>query len=145
MPRIAVPVVVLALGASLALAACGGGDDEKKPTKAEYITQADAICKKGDAAINAEAEKQFGNKAPTEAQVTTFTHDVSIPNIEKQRDDLKALAKPAGDEKTLDALYASLDKSIETANNTDGTLDESIFADTNAKAQAYGLKECGSN
>jgi hypothetical protein len=137
--------LVLALCASLGFAACGGGDDEDKPTKAEYITQADAICQKGDEEILAEAQKQFGNKQPSEADVQTFTREVSIPNIEKQRDQLKDLEKPEGDEDELDALYESLDKSIETAKNTDGPLDESIFADTNKKAQAYGLKECGSN
>jgi hypothetical protein len=145
MPRIAIPVVVLALGASVAFAACGGDSGTSAPTKAEYIAKADAICKKGDDAINAEAQKQFGNKPPTDAQVTTFTHDVSLPNIEKQRDDLKALDKPKGDEKELDALYTSLDKSIDTANNTDGSLDQSIFAATNAKAKAYGFKNCGAN
>jgi hypothetical protein len=145
MPRIAVPAVLLVLLSSLAFAACGGSDDEDKPTKAEYITQADAICKKGDDEINAEAEKQFANKQPTEEDVNTFTKEVSLPNIEKQRDQLKALDKPEGDEEELDALYESLDKSIETANNTDGPLDQSIFADTNKKAQAYGLKECGSD
>jgi hypothetical protein len=145
MPRIAVPAVLLALIASLGFAACGGSDDEDKPTKAEYITQGDAICKKGDDEILAEAQQQFGNKQPTEAEVTKFTQEVTLPNIEQQSKDLKALEKPEGDEEELDALYESLDKSIETAKNTDGTLDESIFAETNAKAQAYGFKECGSD
>src|SRR5215207_1712935 len=145
MPRFALAIAVLALGAPLALAACGGDDDADNPTKAEYIAQADAICKKGDDQIDAEAQKQFGNQAPTEAQVNTFLREVSLPNIEQQRDDLKALDKPEGDEDELDALYESLDKSIETAKNTDGPLDQATFAETNKKAQAYGLKECGSD
>ncbi|MEA2425059.1 MAG: hypothetical protein QOH13_1469 [Thermoleophilaceae bacterium] len=139
MPRIA---VLAALVASLALAACGSSSDSK-PTKAEYITKADAICKKADTEINAQAQKQFGNKAPTDAQVTTFTHDVVLPKIEKESSDLKALDKPKGDDAQLNALFASLDKSINTAKSTDGTLDNSTFADANTKAKAYGLKVCG--
>ena len=145
MPRFPALALVLALCASLGFAACGGGDDEDKPTKAEYITQADAICKKGDEEILAEARKQFGTQDPTEEQVNSFTREVTIPNIEKQRDQLKELEKPEGDEEELDALWASLDKSIETVNNTDGPIDQNAFAETNQKAQAYGMKECGSD
>ena len=142
MPRIAVPIALLALVSSLALAACGGGSSDK-PTKAEYITKADAICKAGNGEINAAVAKQFGNKQPTEAQVTAFTHDVVIPRLEKESTDLKALDKPDGDDDELNAIYSSLDKAIEMAKNTDGTIDDASFNDADAKARAYGLKTCG--
>jgi len=143
MPRIALAAALLSIVASLV--ACGSDSSDDKPTKAEYIAKADAICSKANGEIDAEAQKQFGNKQPTDAQVTQFTRDVVLAKIEEQSDDLKDLDKPEGDDDELNALYASLDKSIDTAKKTDGTLDNSTFADANAKAKAYGLKVCGAD
>ena len=142
MPRIAVPAGALALCASLALAACGGGDDDK-PTKAEYIAKADAVCKTADEKIQADAQKEFGNQQPTPAQITKYQKEKVIPALEQQSDDLRGLDKPEGDEDELNALYDSLDKAIEGA-KTAPTIDDQTFADANKKADAYGFKECGS-
>ena len=142
--RIAITAAVLGLCASLGFAACGGDDGGDKPTKTEYIAKADAICKSADDKIQADAQKEFGNTPPTQQQILTYQKEKVLPALEKESSDLKALDKPEGDEDELNALYDSLDSSIEKAKNAP-TIEDSLFADANQKAKAYGLKQCGAN
>jgi hypothetical protein len=88
--------LILTIVASLALAACGSSDD--KPTKAEYIEKADAVCKKYDDAIQAEGEKALaGNKNPTQAEIQQLQKQIVVPQLEKDSDELQALDRPEGD------------------------------------------------
>lgn len=136
--------------AALALAGCGGSDDEG-PTKAEYVAKADAICKtegaKSEEAATA-AVVALGTEEPTPAQLETIATETVIPGLEKQVTELKALEQPKDDGEQIDAIYASLDTAVgavkEDPSSLVGGEGENPFADANAKALAYGLKECGS-
>lgn len=141
-------VVLLALSASLVLVACGSSDNSSDaPTKAEFITQADAICAKGDAAIQKAALDQFGANAPNKAQIADFLSTTEIPNIEQQAADLRELTPPSGDEDTIDALLNSLDDGISTIKDDPaGSISgANPLADANKQAKAYGLKSCGAS
>jgi hypothetical protein len=140
MPRIAMPAALLALVCSLAVAACGGSDD--KPTKAEYITKADAICKAADDKIQTLAQQQFANQQPTPEQITQFQRDKVVPSIEQQSKDLRALDKPDGDDDELNGIYDSLDEAVQKAKSSP-TIDDTTFQAVDKKAQDYGFKECG--
>lgn len=136
--------------AALALAGCGGSDD-KAPTKAEYIAKADAICKtegaKSEKAAT-DAVVALGTEEPTPEQLQTIATEKIVPGLEKQIESLKALDQPDGDSDEINAIYASLDTAVGAAKEDPSSLvggeGENPFADANAKALAYGLKECGS-
>lgn len=123
-------------------AGCGGDDDEL--TKAEFVQQANAICKKGDAQINAAAEKAFSeSQRPSNAQVEEFATDTAIPSIQGQVDDIGELEPPAEDEEQitafLDSAQEELDKSKE---DTAYLISDASFKETNRLGAAYGLDEC---
>jgi hypothetical protein len=121
---------------------CGGGDDNL--TKAQFIQQADAICKKGNKQIDAEAEKIFTTKEqPSKAQLEQFSSETLIPNIQGQVDDVRALDEPSEDEDQvnafLDSAQSELDKGKQ--NPLYMTTDQS-FSKTNKMGQQYGFKVC---
>lgn len=140
------------VGIALILAGCGGSDD-KGLSKADYVTQADAICTKAAAQLDKDSQaavQALGTDSPTDEQLATIAKDVAVPNLEKQLGDLKALDAPKDDKDTLDALYTDLDGAIAkvkadptTLINSGDASATSPFASANEKAKAYGLKSCG--
>lgn len=139
--------ITSALGVALLLAGCGGDD---APTKAEYITKADAICKKGDAASQKDAQAKLSalGSSPTKEQVASVVSEIVLPNIESQLKELRALDKPKGDGDTIDAIYDDLDAGLKRAKADPAATVASTtspFADATAKARAYGMKDCGSD
>lgn len=157
-------------GLALVLAGCGGDDDEETTTaastqattpvvatvtKAEYIAQADAICKTEDAASQAAAaaaiEALGVEGEPSDAQLTKIAGDIAVPSFEKQLTALRALPKPEADAAAIDAIYADLESAVTKAKEDPSILLASSAAAENplaaaaAKAQAFGMKECGSS
>jgi hypothetical protein len=128
---------------SLFAAGCGGGDDDKALSKAEYLKQGNAICKKGNDAIDA-AGQALG-ESPTKAQITAFATDTLIPSVSTQIKDLRALDPPEEDADTLTALYDDAEAALEKikANPETVASENDPFADVNKRATAYGLTECG--
>jgi hypothetical protein len=133
------------LAATIAVAGCGGGSDS--PTKAEFLKQGNAICKKGSQEIDAGAKKVFTSKSkPTEAQIEKFVTTTIIPSVQGQIDDLKAIGTPDGEEAKVDAIVSSAQSALD-----EGKKDPSLFASNkndpfkkaNQLAESYGLKECG--
>ncbi len=132
--------------ASIALSACGGSDDSSDaPTKAEFITQADAICARGDDRITAKLKQQFGEKSPNKKETITFISDEVVPNIEQQATELRKLTPPEGDEEEFNALLDSLEGGVaKLKDDPASTLGpDSPLADANKKAQDYGFTSCG--
>ena len=140
-----VPVGALIVGL-VAVAGCGGGDDEL--TKAEFLKQGNAICAKGNKEINQAANKVFTSKQePSQAQLNKFAENTLIPSVQGQVDDLRDLNPPSElDDQVsslLDDAEAALDKgkadpSILTSDKQDP------FKDVNQTAEKLGLKACGS-
>jgi len=91
---------------------CGGGGDHL--TKAEFDTQGNAICKKGNDQINKAAKQTFGNKQPGQAQVNRFSSETLIPVVQTEIDGLRDLNPPSEDKDQVTALLdeaqATLDK-----------------------------------
>lgn len=138
------------VAALLAVSGCGGGGDSTSVTKAQYVKQAEALCKK-------EEEKRFGElmakgqkleeeakgkaistKAKEEAFVTL------VPSYEKMVDSLRALDKPEGDEEKLEAIYDAMDEAAQNMKQNPGTalVSEVAFSKANKLSKAYGLS-CG--
>jgi hypothetical protein len=134
-------VVLIGVGAG-----CGGGDDDTL-TKAQFIQQADAICKKGNKRIDAAAKQIFTTKQePSKAQLTTFATDTLIPDVQGQVDDVRALNEPSEDEDEvnafLDSAQSELDKGKEDPLYM--TSDKS-FSETNKLGKQYGFKVCSAD
>jgi len=146
MKRYGCAIAVALLAASVG-AGCGGDDDAEPLTKAEYIKQGDAICKKANADFDKQLEEKFPDnvKKPSEEQLTTLTEDVLKPNIEGQLNDLRDLTPPESDEETLNATYDKLETALAKVEDDPKLLlsGEDPFATANKEAQDYGFKECG--
>ena len=142
----AIKVVLLAVGTG---AGCGG-DDEEPLSKAEYIKQGDAICKKSDAELEKQAEEMFPDlgqdEQPSEEQLKTFVEDAFSSNAEQRLDDLRDLPAPEGDEETLDGIYDGFDEAVSKVEDDPGILltGDDPFEAPSKKAEDYGFKECGS-
>ena len=131
------------------LAACGGYHGL---TKAQFVSQADGICKTFDAKFSA----LFGHvsSTPTLAEVQGIYKDQAIPVFLAEVVQLRALKPPKADRATvkriLDELSAGVDQldSAVRAARSLKTL-EGIVPDglkrASADAKVYGLTTCGSS
>lgn len=149
---IATFVGVVAIAAIVA--GCGGSDDESSSlTKTQFIAQADAICKKGNAEIESEFEaftKKNGideNEEPSKAQQAEVSEAILVPNIQSQSEEIRALEAPSGDEDEISAMLDSLDEGVEEVEANPQAPFESKqpdpFGPANKLAKEYGLKVCG--
>lgn len=136
------------------VAGCGSSDDESSSlTKAQFIAQADAICKKGNAEIESEVEafaEENGieeNEEPSKAQQAEVSETILAPNIENQSEEIRDLEAPSGDEDEVSAMLDSLDEGVEAVEaNPEAPFESNQpnpFGQANKLAKEYGLKVCG--
>jgi len=137
-------VLTAILSVGLVAFGCGGGDDNL--TKAEFLKQGNAVCKKGNDQIDKVANQTFGKKHPSQAKLNSFATDTLIPVVQTEIDGISDLNPPSADEDQVNAIVdeaqAALDK---------GKADPSLlvseksdpFKKANKLANDYGLKECG--
>lgn len=143
---------LVAIGLSLALAACGGSSDESTTalTKAEFLKQGNAICSKGNEEIGKAAEKEFPRSGgrPSQKEMEQFTSQTIVPDLESQIQQISELPAPEGDEEKVEAIVeeaeASLDKLKEDPSLVTSEGSENPFAKANELAGEYGLKVCAS-
>jgi hypothetical protein len=138
---------------ALIAAGCGSSSDDSTSslTKAEFVSQADAICKKGNTEVETEFEdftKENGleNKKPTEAQEIELAETILTPNVKDQSEELRALEAPSGDEDEITAMLDSLDEGVEEAEADPQALlsgKSEPFKPASKLAKEYGLTECG--
>ena len=160
-PRyVALTALVGALAAG-AIVACGGDDDapivpvetQTAPvealSKAEFIDEADAICKEANAALANAAETSAGDPS------TLVGEELDV--VEGELDQIDTLGAPSQDQSTLndfidalEALVKNLDKQQLAVDRDDTTTlaeletdEASIRADLLTAAEDYGFKECG--
>lgn len=163
--------IALMLAALLALAAlvagCGGGGSSsgstsdttstessdssgEAPTKAAFIKEGDKICTDDEAELNEEIEafaKEKGistSEEPAEALQIELFHELVLPNIARQAEDLAALTPPEGDEATIEELTDTLSEEVEAAEEESGLPGEETLKSATDQARAYGFKSCGS-
>lgn len=144
----------LAVAAVLVIGAfatgCGSSDDSSDSTttasltKAQWIAQADAICKTGNDKTNAAAHQQFQQR-PTAQQIEQFTTDTIIPDTQQELDQIKALGFPTEQGSQAEAVLTSAQDSLDKlkADPSLAAANGDPFAETNQMAKAYGLKVCG--
>jgi hypothetical protein len=146
-------IVVLGALATLAMliAGCGSGAEDTTValTKAEFIKQGDAICKKGNKESETEVEdfakeKGFSLERPSKDQAEEVVTEVLVPNLQRQAKELDALGAPKGDEAEIDALIVSLEEATaEFEKDPTSYFEESALAKPIRLENAYGFKVCG--
>lgn len=149
----AIAISVLALAA--VAAGCGGGDDSGDSssttlTKAEFIKEADAICVKGNEAIEEEVEdfavdNDVDTENPTKEQQEEVIADVVAPGTRAQVEEISELGAPSGDEETIEAMVEAVETASTELEDDPGQLLEegNPLAEGSKLAREYGLKECG--
>jgi hypothetical protein len=140
------------ISAGLVVLGCGSSSDDNAPTKAAFIKQADAICKKGNQDINTQAheffkkEKIARNEQLNKQQASQLASEIILPNVQKQVDGVDGLTPPKGDEATVQAVTDAANEAIDKSKQDPVALlsnKSGPFAKANKLAKDYGLKVCG--
>jgi hypothetical protein len=144
----------------LPFAECGNGERDAAvhlesgataAAKQSFISKANAICKR----VNNVSGGLPAN--PTLRQIADVLAGV-LPAVDQAVADLRALEKPAADAATLDEFVALEAKQTEAARQLEaaarrgdgaataafGQQVDTLGNEVNVKADAYGMKECGS-
>ncbi|HET9162398.1 MAG TPA: hypothetical protein VFN89_02990 [Solirubrobacterales bacterium] len=142
------------LAAALLVAGCGSSDDNGTTaslSKAQFVKQGNAICRKGNAQIESEFEEfaeehHLGkHEKPSKKVLAEATETVLIPAITTQIEGLRALGAPEGDEGEIDEILSGAEEALEEAEEDPAAFTEgepTKFKQVNKKARAYGLTVC---
>ena len=144
-------LTALACIAALALGACGSS--YKGLTKAEFVKQAVAICKTGDAKLT-----KIGNSIghnPTITQIQAVYADQLVPALKDEVASLRALKPPKADRtqvsKIFDDLSTGIDqasaaiKSLKSEKELTTLAEPAALKSANTEATAYGLAKCANS
>jgi hypothetical protein len=152
MYRPIVVTLVLALAAVIATG-CGGGDSSL--TTAEYIEQADAVCKKADKKKQAKIEAFLQENTPAaeknlnleeEVKFASGVSEAVIPTLRTEADELKDIDSPNNekDKADADAIIEEFDQEIEKLEDNPAAFaaKSDPFAKVAEMARKYGFKTC---
>ena len=140
---------------AIVAAGCGSSSDDSTGasaalTKSELIKQGDAICKKGNTAIEEEAEEfaeeeNIDTENPTKAQQEEVIVDVVAPGVRKQVEEIGDLTPPSGDEAEIEAMVTAVEEGTEELESNPSELIEgkNPLSDGSKLARTYGFTECG--
>ncbi len=135
--------------AAALVAGCGGGGDTSTAaplSKAAYVKEANAICKKGqqnrEAAVNELAEEVKPGADPGELPKSGLVEAVIDP-LGTMVEELAALPAPEGDEARVESFVQGYEKAVEEIEEDENAaFNGELFAEPDAKALKYGLEEC---
>ena len=139
-------VIAVLTALVLAFAGCGGGDDTTSLTKAQYVKQANAICKKGEEERSAllQSATENVNREFNDAEKEKVVMTVFVPPYRQTIKKLEELPSPEGEEEAVEAITKAMEvaaKRVE-ADPLKGLEDISQFEEANKLASAYGLTSC---
>lgn len=131
------------------VAGCGGGGSDTSTaalSKAEYVKQANAICKKGqqerEAAVNELAEEVKPGASAGELPKGGLVEAVSSP-LENMVEELAALPAPEGDEAQVEEIIEAYEKPVEEiGEDQNAAFNGELFKEADAKGLKYGLEDC---
>lgn len=150
-----VALLVALAALALIVAGCGSGggstsSESSSLTKAELIKQGDAICKKGDEALEEEAnefakENGINTNKPTKAQQEEVIEQVVAPALHGQAEELRELGAPSGEAEAVEEIFDSLEKGTEELEAEPAVLLKGTnpIEEAGKLAKEYGFKECG--
>lgn len=143
-------ILCLLAALSLLFAGCGGGDDETTSslTRAQFIKQGNAICKKAEEekgkAIRALLAKVKPNQQFSQERKEQLVLTVILPPYEQMTEDLKGLGAPEGDEEKVEAIIKEMEKAAKETKADPSVAVTSVreFEEANKLATKYGLTSC---
>ena len=126
---------------------CGASSGDDRPTKAEFIQQADTICKKAHDKFEKQFKRAFRKTSQqTDERLKAFALSTLAPTQQGEIDDISALEPPAGDEAEVEAIIDAVQTAVDKIRADPGILLPSVPEDPLAKghrlAKEYGMKEC---
>lgn len=133
----------------IAVAGCGSGGESQAaaPTRAEFIKQGSAICKRNQEEIlsavqKTEARISHGKRPPRAVQERILIKVVP-PFLERRTKELAKLVAPAGEAKQVKAIVTGYEEGLEAiaANPPTVVTGKPLKPGTDA-AKAYGLTKC---
>jgi hypothetical protein len=140
---------------ALLLAGCGSSGSSGGPSKATYVSQADAVCAQGDVQIQSVPKPQLtGSSAQILKNLGSYVDQV-LPLAQNVITRLKALKQPSSDRALLQRYFASLDdavaklRTLSTAARAGDAKGVQAGANAlnstqpDALARQYGFKRCG--
>ena len=133
------------------VAACGG-DDDKGPSKDDYIADVDKICARSDAETNRLASEAFEDpEKPKPDEAQDFLKQ-GVPVVQEAVEDIKEVEKPKDDEEKLEEWIAATEAGVTTLEEASQSPETSLtalvgepFAESEKIADEYGMKDCGSD
>lgn len=158
LPRAAIAAAALALGA----AGCGDDGDSGPAggelTKAQFITEADKVCKEVEAATKTYSDQVDALPEGSDSERIANILEGGLAETRRGVGRLKALRPPSEGKRTIDAYFASIDKAIATyadllqavsagdeakASRLADQADP-LFDEQRRLARQYGFKRCRS-
>jgi hypothetical protein len=143
-------LTALIVAIPLALAACG--DDDKGPSKSEFIEKADTICAKSDKDTNAIFEEGFEDPQKPKPEEAQAAIKKTLPILKENLDELKDLERPKDDDEEIETIFASVETGVESLEKASASPDASLaallsepFAQADKLAKDYGMKDCGAD
>ena len=127
---------------ALALTACGDSEPaEKDLTKAEFVSQANEICKAGEESVTTAAESLGDN--PTPADIEAFVQETAIPETREVAEKIDDLEAPDEIEADVEAMTEALETALDKVEaDWQAFMSDDLFADANTKATELGLTDC---
>ncbi len=166
--RVRISMAVVATAVGLLVAGCGDDEESTSTTTttteasgasgatsgsgsgllpAEFIEQADAICKAGDPAIE-KAFRSLGNPSEaSEAEIESVITDRVVPEIRSQIEAIRQLDAPSEGAEELTTFLDDADAVVDEIEDDPSLLFEGSpqgnpFEDVNKQADELGLQEC---
>jgi len=153
--RGAFAVLVGVLGAAIAMFGCGGGGGsdtavaESSISKAQYVKQAEAVCKKGNEEMEADFAVFYREnedvKKPTESLYVNLFEEVLEPNVSTEIEELRKLDVPKGDAAQVETMLNAREESLTIAESEPKAIIENskkVFGKASRLAGEYGLNDC---
>ena len=141
--------LLLTAAIGLSIAGCGGDDEMTTSgtplSKADFTAQANGICKEITDSARAEAEQEFSNGRPSDAEIEAYISGGLVPKLEDQANRIDELGAPNGDVDQVSAIVDAMRSAIERIKSdpANAAADSSTpFDEANDLAAAYGLDDC---
>jgi hypothetical protein len=152
--------------AGVVAAGCGGGGDAatgtaastatsnpttvKTPTKAEFLAQANAACRKVRTGLAQRVARfERGGEGGKTEPLADAVHFVFLPTIEAQVFEIEKLGAPAGQAEQinhlLDAERDAIDRVAVKPRVASVAIAEKQFGEPNRLFKAYGLSACATD
>src|SRR5690349_16049559 len=138
-------ISLLAVLASVAAVGCGGSDETTSLTNAQFITQAEHICREaGEEQFAALGKALDGNgESASRKELESATRTVVLPRARQMVAELSHLQVPEKQSRDFASLVQQFEKGLERAEGAPRTfLSGGAFSTADKQAEELGLRGC---